>query len=80
VQSVGGNQRSGRTSVLIVALVVALGLDADVERIRDPLISAARLMLMISVARSLSCPIRVIRSLRAAPLFAANWLPVCRRS
>ena len=80
VQSVGGDQRSGRTSVVIVALVVALGLDVEVERIRDPLLSAARLMLMISAARPLSCPIRVIRPLKAAPLFAASWLPVGRRS
>jgi hypothetical protein len=72
VQSVGGDQRSGRTSVVIVALVVALGLDVEVERIRDPLISAVRLMLMIGAARSLSRRIRVIRSLRATPLFAAT--------
>jgi hypothetical protein len=35
------DQRPGRTIVVIVALVVALGLDVEVERIRDPLISAA---------------------------------------
>ena len=71
-----GDHRSGRTSVVIVALVVPLGPDAEAERIRDPVISAARLMLMISTARSPSCPIHVIRPLRAAPLSAANWLPV----
>ena len=69
-----------RAIAVICALVVALDLDMEVDRIRDPLISAARLMLMISAARSLSCPICVIRSLRAAPLFAANWLPMGRRS
>ena len=80
MQLASGDQRPGRTSVVIVALAVALGLDVEVDRIRDPLISAARLMLMISSARSLSCPIRVIRSISAAPLFAANRLPVGRRS
>src|ERR1700761_923960 len=31
-------------------------------------------------ARSESCPIRAMRSRNPAPLLAANWLPVCRRS
>ena len=80
MQLASGDQRPGRTIGAIVAFVVALGLDVEVDRFRDPLISAARLMLMISAARSLSCRIRVIGSLRAAPLSAANRLPVGRRS
>jgi hypothetical protein len=72
------DQRPGRT---IVAVVVALGLDVEADRIGDPVISAACLMLIDQRgACALSWPIRVIRSLRAAPLFTANWLPACRRS
>jgi hypothetical protein len=56
VQSASGDQRPGRTIVVIAALVVALCLDVEVDRSSDPVISAARLMLMISAARSLSAP------------------------
>ena len=43
MQSASGDQRPAG---LIVALVVALGLDVEADRIRDPVISAARLMLI----------------------------------
>ncbi len=79
VQSASGNERPGRAVVVIVGLV-ALGLDVRVDRIRDPLVSATRLMLVDQRGALAAWPIRVIRSLRAAPLLAANWLPVCRRS
>jgi hypothetical protein len=42
VQSVGGNQCPGQTSLVIVALAVALAPDVEVDRIRDPVSSAAR--------------------------------------
>ena len=51
VQLASGDERRGRTIVVIVGLVVALGLDVEVDRIRDPLISAARLMLARIVKR-----------------------------
>ena len=41
-----GDQRPGRTIVVIVALVVALGLDVEADHIGDPVISTARLMLI----------------------------------
>ena len=45
VQLACGDMRPGRAIVVIVALV-ALGLDVRVDRIGDPLVSAARLMLV----------------------------------
>ena len=71
-----GDERPGRAMVTLVAL----DLDVRVDRIRDPLVSAARHMLVDQRGTFAVVPIRVIRSLRAAPLFAANWLPVGRRS
>jgi hypothetical protein len=48
VQLARGNQRPGR-SIVIVALA-ALGLDVKVDRIRDPLVGATRLMLVKAAA------------------------------
>ena len=45
VQLASGDERPGRT-VVIVALVLALSLDVEVDRIRDPLVSTARCMLV----------------------------------
>jgi hypothetical protein len=44
VQLASGNQRTGCT--VILAALVALGLDVRVDRIRDPPVSATRLMLV----------------------------------
>jgi hypothetical protein len=49
-------------------LIVALGLDVEADRIRDPMISATRLMLIVSAARSLSCPSASSGPQGAAPL------------
>jgi hypothetical protein len=45
VQLASGDERPGR-SIVVVPLVVALGVDVRVDRIRDPVVSAARLMLV----------------------------------
>jgi hypothetical protein len=76
VQLARGNERPGRAIAVIVALVVALGLDMKLDRIGDPLVSTARRMLVDQRGTLAVVPIRVIRSRMAAPLFAANWLPV----
>jgi len=65
VQLASGDQRPGRTSVVIVALAVALGLDVEVDRIRDPLIGAARLMLIDQRGAFAVVPIPVVRSLKS---------------
>ena len=41
MQLASGDQRPSRTIFVIVALVVALGLDVEVDRVRDPLVSAS---------------------------------------
>ena len=65
MQLASGDQRPGRTSVVIVALAVALGLDVEVDRIRDPLIGAARLMLIDQRGAFAVVPIPVVRSLKS---------------
>jgi len=45
VQLASGDERPCRAVIGIVALVVALGLDVRVDRIRDPLVSVACFML-----------------------------------
>jgi hypothetical protein len=55
-------------------------LDVGIDRVRDELVGAAGLALVDHCGRSLSWPMQVIRSRSPAPLRAANWFPVWRRS
>jgi len=66
-----------RSVVIVTGL---LGLDVEIDGVRDGLVRPARFMLVVMAARSLSWPIRVIRARKLAPLEAANEFPAWRRS
>ena len=65
-----GGQRACRA--VIVLVIILLGLHVPADGVRDRLVRTAGLVLVDHGPRSLSCPMRVIRSRRFALLDAAN--------
>jgi len=70
--------RAERRRVAVV--LVLLGLDVGIGRVRDGVIGTARLVLVDQRGALGVVPIRAIRSLMPVPPAAANVLPVWRRS
>ena len=64
----------------VIVVLALLALEVGVDGVRDELVGAAGIMLVIIAARSLSWPMRAIRSRSPAPFLAANWFPVWRKS
>jgi hypothetical protein len=63
-----GDQDPGRP-VLVIVVFALLALEVGVDGVRDELVGATGLVFWrIIAARSLSCPIRAIRSRSEAPL------------